>query len=164
MCDCGNTTFVAGQSLARGSTKSCGCFKRCVNDGLSEKYTPKGCTNLKARKPDAPLNKLFYHYKLQAKYRKIPFELNKEFFLNVVVKKCEYCECLPNQIKTDRSKTNVFIHHGLDRVDNGKGYTEDNVVSCCAACNRAKHIMSLKNFNEWIEAVYRTLQKKRSVN
>lgn len=27
-CDCGNTAVVSGQSLGRGSTKSCGCFLR----------------------------------------------------------------------------------------------------------------------------------------
>lgn len=24
---------------------------------------------------------------------------------------------------------------GLDRIDNGKGYSVDNVVSCCSSCN-----------------------------
>jgi hypothetical protein len=28
--------------------------------------------------------------------------------------------------------------HGLDRFDNTKGYTLQNVVACCSACNRRK--------------------------
>ena len=37
---------------------------------------------------------------------------------------------------------------GLDRVDNFKGYTIDNIVSCCTDCNTMK--MS-KNKNEFIQ-------------
>jgi hypothetical protein len=36
---------------------------------------------------------------------------------------------------------------GLDRVDNARGYTRDNIVPCCALCNDAKgHLLSYDEF------------------
>ena len=43
-----------------------------------------------------------------------------------------------------------FIYNGIDRKNNGKGYTEDNIVSCCKQCNFAKRNMSYKEFKFWI--------------
>lgn len=46
-------------------------------------------------------------------------------------------------------------HHGLDRVNNSKGYTLDNVVSCCFECNRSKNSISL----DWIASAYLKLKE-----
>lgn len=43
---------------------------------------------------------------------------------------------------------------GLDRIDSTKGYTMDNLVSCCETCNRAKRHMSLAEFREWKNSLY----------
>ena len=39
----------------------------------------------------------------------------------------------------------------LIRLDNYKGYTIDNCVSCCKICNRAKGSLPLETFQKWIE-------------
>jgi hypothetical protein len=67
----------------------------------------------------------FLIYKNSAKSRGIPFELTFEQFMTFWQKPCYYCG---NSIPTI----------GLDRVDNTKGYTMDNVVPCCKVCNRLK--------------------------
>ena len=36
--------------------------------------------------------------------------------------------------------------HGLDRVDNEKGYSIDNVVTCCEQCNVAKSTQTYEDF------------------
>lgn len=41
-CECGNETIVAANSLARGNTKSCGCYRK---DWTIEKRTTHGLTN-----------------------------------------------------------------------------------------------------------------------
>lgn len=43
---------------------------------------------------------------------------------------------------------------GLDRVDNTKGYTKDNIVSCCWDCNRIKMTMTVDGFFEKIIQIY----------
>lgn len=62
-----------------------------------------------------------------SKDRKIEVTLTFEEFLEFEDKKCFYCE-------TD------FKNKGaaLDRIDNDKGYSKDNVVKCCAPCNRVR--------------------------
>lgn len=36
---------------------------------------------------------------------------------------------------------------GLDRIDNAKGYTRDNVLPCCSMCNDARgHLLTVAEF------------------
>lgn len=44
--------------------------------------------------------------------------------------------------------------NGIDRVDNSKGYTSDNCVPCCWACNNAKKNNSSSEFLAWVDGVY----------
>jgi hypothetical protein len=57
--------------------------------------------------------------------------------------------------KTGKIRSGVPItYNGIDRVDSTKGYFNENVVSCCKVCNRAKSNLSLDEFKEWISKVY----------
>ena len=60
--------------------------------------------------------------------RDYEFKLNFEEFSEIVDKECFYCH------HNILEETN-----GIDRVDNSKGYTKENTVSCCEMCNRMKH-------------------------
>jgi predicted Zn-ribbon and HTH transcriptional regulator len=73
-------------------------------------------------------------YKYSAKKRGYEFHLTKEFFEKHFGKSnCSYCG---DHIETV----------GFDRVDNSKGYTEDNVVPCCEFCNELKLHRSKEDF------------------
>jgi hypothetical protein len=63
----------------------------------------------------------------------IPFEVYEKEFYNV---DCHYC-----------GEPNC---NGLDRKDSSKGYTLDNVVSCCFPCNSKKWITPYKEYVEKI--------------
>ena len=41
----------------------------------------------------------------------------------------------------------------LDRLDNNRGYHDDNVVICCWAANAARGVASAERFREWLRAV-----------
>ena len=60
-----------------------------------------------------------------AKTRGINFTLSFEDFLGLWGKSCSYCK-----------KPIEFT--GIDRIDFKKGYTKENVVSCCKQCNTIK--------------------------
>lgn len=47
----------------------------------------------------------------------------------------------------------------LDRVDNSKGYTNENTVGCCRQCNVAKNNYSLDEFKDRIKTVYERMFK-----
>lgn len=75
----------------------------------------------------------FVSYKSDAKRRGIPFHLTREVFERLALQPCHYC---------GRS----LLQMGLDRVINEVGYIDDNVVSCCGDCNRAKRKMTKMEF------------------
>lgn len=61
--------------------------------------------------------------------REYDFLLNFEEFSQIVDKECFYCHF--------KKEEEV---NGIDRVDNFKGYTKENSVTCCEICNRIKHV------------------------
>lgn len=70
-----------------------------------------------------------------AKKKNIYFDLTYNEFLKFVEEKtCHYCNCdilwIPFGKKAKR--------YNLDRKDNSKGYTKDNLVVCCWKCNDLK--------------------------
>jgi hypothetical protein len=71
----------------------------------------------------------FKEYVKGAYERGYSMELQFEDFKEMVLKPCYYC--------TSRKENEV---NGIDRVDNSKGYTKENCVSCCQTCNRMKLI------------------------
>jgi hypothetical protein len=67
-------------------------------------------------------------YKSRATKKDIPFELTEEMFYKTRVKCCYLC----GKEESDTHK------NGIDRLDNTKGYTEENARSCCCNCNYMK--------------------------
>lgn len=140
-CECGKETIVLGACLRIGSTKSCGCLK--------ERYTLR-------RSGRAALKNNYSRYKSGAKERNLDFLLTLEEFEKIITtENCHYCNDLPNNKKyayhrTRYSKgieTDEFIlAHGIDRIDNNKGYIKGNVVCCCKICNSMKSKLSYNDF------------------
>lgn len=69
--------------------------------------------------------------------RKKVWDLTFEEYSVIIANKCHYCDC---DISQERGS-------GLDRLDNDKGYTKENVVPCCGVCNNSRN----ENFTpeEW---------------
>jgi hypothetical protein len=68
--------------------------------------------------------------------------LPRKFAYSLMQNKCSYCNILPD------SGVN-----GLDRVDNTKGHTPDNVVCCCETCNICKNDMPLREFVTYTQRI-----------
>lgn len=73
-----------------------------------------------------------------AKKRGIHVNLDVNKYQELVKFGCHFCG-------KDLSDENGYC---LDRVDNKKGYTIQNVVPCCKICNRAKGELSNEQFIE----------------
>lgn len=96
----------------------------------------------------------FYNYKRKE------FDGSLDDFLKLVTKNCFYCGCEPDSItSSDIRKHGIgaFKHLGLDRVDNDKGYSLNNVVPCCFQCNNAKWSYEIDVFKNWVIKVYKNL-------
>lgn len=104
---------------------------------------------------------ILYVYKKHAKDRGLDFNLEYDYFKDLTKGDCHYCGIEPIQVyqlknpKTGKIRSGVpVVYNGIDRVDSTKGYFNDNVVTCCKICNRAKSNLSLDEFREWISKVY----------
>jgi len=75
-------------------------------------------------------------------HRNIPFNLSNEDIISIIEKPCIYC--------------GKQHSGGIDRVDSMKGYELDNVVPCCAICNRMKNNYTLEFFKNHIKKIYKT--------
>jgi len=76
----------------------------------------------------------YAEYKRGAKNRGIIFAISFDEYIALcwgVI--CHYCG-------------EVNETHGMDRVDNSKGYILENLVSCCQICNWMKRDLGLKDF------------------
>jgi len=136
-CDCGSDKIIPGVLLRNGYTKSCGCLYRL-------------------KKGEAAFNILFGDLKRSAERRKHTWALSEEDVRQLTSQPCYYCGREPQQSRIVRRRgvNGDYLCNGIDRVDNSKGYSKDNVVPCCSKCNVAKHTMTREEFLSWISSVY----------
>lgn len=90
---------------------------------------------------DFIINDIYYKYKLRAPKRGLEFNLSKDYFKTHWRKDCYYCG-------------DTMINVGFDRIDNAKGYTEENTVPCCTQCNWMKHKMSQEEFFNRLQKIF----------
>lgn len=145
-CICGNSIKLTSKTLQRNKIKNCGC---------------KMIPGKKLSGDQAIFNKNMSSYKSSAKRKKLPFLLTNEQCRKLCNDNCFYCDIEPSNIFTHKKNIGEFIHNGIDRLDSSKGYTTDNVVSCCAFCNYKKRETPYNDFINWISKVYNNCQIKK---
>lgn len=143
-CECGQTTEVPVGRLRSGWTQSCGCLNKERTAAANKTRSPR------TKLPDgvAAMNDVYRDYQKNAKTRGLSWELSQEKCRELFSKRCHYCGSPPACVRNERYSTCVY--NGIDRVDNDRGYEEDNVVPCCEICNRAKRDLSIEAWNNWI--------------
>ena len=140
-CDCGNTKTVQGTLLRSGNTRSCGCLAR---EAKKAKTLPEN---------RGVVNQIILQYKRHARSRGIEFFLTYQEVDELVRKPCEYCGDAGGNVKKTKNFKEGFRYNGIDRVDSSGQYTSNNVVPCCAECNRAKRDMAQSEFLAWVKRV-----------
>ena len=141
-CECGTEKYVWMYDLKSGNSTSCGCKNKLPSG--------ENCCRW-----------MFNNYKKQALSRGHIFELTLDQFKVITKQDCFYCGSKPNNV-CDRSSSNangVYIYNGIDRVDNNKGYSVDNVVPCCKKCNSMKSKMDKKGFYDQIMKIHAKIPK-----
>ncbi len=137
-CDCGNKLQARGSDLRSGHTVSCGCRRE---DMLHSNALPRG---------EAAKRSLLLAYRRAADQRGLEWALSMEEFVRLTSLPCHYCGQEPGQVFGNNGLNGKYIYSGLDRTDNKAGYTVDNVVPCCGACNRMKGTMDYGPFLELV--------------
>lgn len=61
--------------------------------------------------------------------RGLDWQITFESFVDLISRPCFYCE----------KSLVAEAGHSLDRIDNAKGYSLDNVLPCCGTCNKTRN-------------------------
>lgn len=159
ICDCGSKTTVTIHNLSGKSrkTNSCGCSIRqilvCdkIKNGTNESY--------------GAMSGLYNSYRFNAHKRKLCFDINREQFFKITKGNCFYCNKHPSNIFNLKVKTKNkianYTYNGIDRINNDKGYTPDNIVSCCTRCNTMKMDMNINDSKMTIKKIYDNLNLQK---
>lgn len=143
VCDCGNEVNVPKPMLTSGNTQSCGCLKKEVDSRRFRKATGQAARHYVVR-----------YYQQNAKKAGRDFTLTDEELSVLFSSRCHYCGTKPQRVTNVLNVNGQFVYSGIDRLDPAGGYTPDNVVSCCTACNIAKQAFTLDQFKSWICRVH----------
>lgn len=135
-CDCGDERWVRTDILRKNKN---GC-NNCFSSGIRK--SGEGHS----------INSAWKSLRSNAKNRSIPVEITKDDFVRIAKQNCFYCGEEPKEkVYYDQPEWSIPARlNGIDRVDNTRGYTLDNVVSACHTCNRGKMDLSLQEFKNWI--------------
>jgi len=133
-------------------------YQRSREDGLNPHTRRKRSVYSKTLDPKhSYLNKIFCSQRNDAKSRKLSWNISLDEWIKLTQQNCHICGVEPKLRygkihDTIGEKTPI---NGLDRVENQKGYTLDNVKSCCTDCNYMKHKMTEEYFYKHIEKIWR---------
>ena len=150
-CACGKIKNIRGTSLTSGASKSCGCTHRGIK-GRKCEWRPE--KRGKKGKYSGFEKSVLKRYKTRAERKNLDWELTIEQAMKLFKGNCHYCNRKPNSIITTKNCYLKFIYNGIDRVNNSKGYTLSNCVSCCKHCNTAKNTFSKEEYMNFIKSVY----------
>jgi hypothetical protein len=67
--------------------------------------------------------------------------------------------CFITGVELETGSENKDNYLTLERLDNSKGYTDDNVVACCQRINQKKGELTI----EEIVQIYKALKKKKII-
>jgi hypothetical protein len=108
----------------------------------------------------ASFNQTLLSCKKGARQRGLKWNLSRFVCLHLFQERCFYCGAEPVKHFTVKRTHGCFYSNGIDRIDSTKGYTRNNVVSCCTKCNFMKGSLSsedflahLKQINRWLKNV-----------
>lgn len=145
-CTCGKIKTLAAADVVAGKTKSCGHLH---TDGHPYPHA------LKVEIPEkAARRNCYMQYQYGSRTRGLDWSLTEEQFNLLTTSNCYLCGVCPSQVHKiytlRKTVTHTCLINGIDRLDNSRGYTPDNVKACCKRCNIAKHNMTQEQFNEWL--------------
>jgi hypothetical protein len=109
-CVCGNQVFRTSVQLRFNEINSCGCKRSARWGGVGT------------------LSRTFFCYKRQsAEQRGIPFTVTMEQLWDLLVQQKHTCKISGLPLILDPRNSGIYTTASIDRIDNNKGYTIDNI-------------------------------------
>ncbi len=126
-CSCGRETTVRGALLRNGQTTSCGCYWQELKKAGTHRLPPG----------EASIRRAIGRAKYGASRRGLPWTLTDQETRQLLKSPCHYCGCPPANFM--RGINGDFAWNGIDQKIPRGGYSSENCVPCCIACNRLKN-------------------------
>lgn len=140
-CSCGNTHIANGSHLRRGNIKHCGCKIKKGKDSPCF----KGCEEISG-------NWWYNHIKRTSNKRKIKeITITPEYAYSIFVKQNKNCAL--TKLPIIISNTNKYNTASIDRIDNTKGYIENNIQWLHKDINMMKRIYNQDYFIQMCKLV-----------
>jgi hypothetical protein len=136
-CECGATKPILGERLTARRTKSCGCLQKEIARSAH-----------KLRPYESVYNVLVNSATYFAKGVTLTYE---QFLSLVELGKCHYCGDAITWTQHGLKKNNAG--YNVDRIDSSLGYTVENCVPCCWACNRMKCNIPYQEFLDRVKKI-----------
>ncbi len=139
-CECGNLIKATATNLKRGKTQSCGCSRRICGP------ENKGWLGFGQISGD-----YWCSIKNGALTRKLEFNINKEYAWKIFEEQNRKCNLTGMEINITFDRIGQTA--SLDRIDNKKGYIENNIQWLHKDINRMKWAHSQEYFIELCKKV-----------
>lgn len=152
VCDCGNEHIGCKSNAVSGKLRSCGCLRSETARRTAVVFKPG---RFHGKHETTFINGLYCRYRSDARKRGISFLMSVSKFEEIIKEPCVYCGSKNKNVWTNSSTKESFGYTGIDRKDSFIGYTDLNVVPCCKICNYAKKQLSVDEFFEWVNRVYK---------
>lgn len=139
-CECGKICSAVTNLLTKNNTRSCHCLRaekaREVgkNTRLFESGDPEG------------VRALLYSIHAKGEVGTLKEPMPYEKWLHFEGQECHYCGMAAIPRRRNKNEPFCVWRHGLDRVDNNRGYVDGNVVACCIRCNYSKRNSPVEEF------------------
>lgn len=147
MCDSCYEKKRKSNLRSEGSCKSCGSQESI--QWLKNRTECNKCYQQKNKQ------RKFSVGKSHAKAKGLEFSIDKELYFNTISKGCFYCGEILNNRGTGYS---------LDRIDNTKGYSKDNILPCCGECNRIRSDIYTVEEMKTIGKILKTIKTVKAHN
>lgn len=144
ICECGGKTTTQGYNLKRGNTKSCGCLNSEKNRG-NKNPTWKGYGEISASK--------FFEYTRNAARRKLEFRITIQDLWEQFLKQNKQCAITKLPLTFPKTHGDRTATASLDRIDNNKGYTKNNIQWLHKEINYMKSDLSVEDFIKYCKLV-----------
>lgn len=139
LCLCGNKYLTRLDAVNTGKCKSCGCLsKRRISMDGNKNPAFKGIK-------DIPLSWL-KEYKRNAVKRKLEWNLSIEDVIEVYEKQDKKCALTGTKLTFGRIRYRIETNASIDRIDNSKGYSKDNIQIVLKSVNIIRGTMSIDDF------------------
>lgn len=139
-CDCGKMVTQDVSQILRGSQRCPDCARKFVGEQIT---LPN---QMSAWRRHIRLTRR------NARDAGRPFTLTERDVVRICTQPCAYCGQLPCRDSLG------LVRNGIDRVDNSKGYTLDNVVTACTTCNIMKQDLSHVAFIDHIKRILNRIE------